>query len=207
MREFVEMVKTEAAKHGVKVTVSDQDHVLWGQIKCNGYFRELPAPELVFCTGQPEDQWLRVLIHEYCHMRQWIDQCAAWTALWVRETVDTTDLIDLWLDYVIEAPQERLKQWVQLSLDNELDCEQRAARLIKKQGLPLYIPDYIRRANAYVMFYHVMRKYRRWYDIGKEPYNVEEVWSQMPENFGELDYTQLSAEHERLYLRHLFGAK
>jgi hypothetical protein len=43
----------------------------------------------------------------------------------------------------------------------ERDAERRGLKLIKKYKLP-DVKDYIQRANAYILFYEVIRKHRKW---------------------------------------------
>jgi hypothetical protein len=43
-----------------------------------------------------------------------------------------------------------------------------------------------------------MRKNRRWYTVGKEPYNIATVVSVMPKTFN-IDYTKLDTKIEQAY--------
>ena len=53
--------------------------------------------------------------------------------------------------------------------------------------------EYAQKANSYVLFYHLVKKHRRWNKIGQEPYSLKEVWSQMPKHMN-LDHTQITPE-------------
>jgi len=57
--------------------------------------------------------------------------------------------------------------------DLAADGERRAGRLIRELEAPIDLDRYIRAANAYVHFYNVMAKHRRWYPPGRAPYDDE----------------------------------
>jgi hypothetical protein len=84
---------------------------------------------------------------------------------------------------------------IRTSIIVEVDCEKRTVEKIKKYGLDsiINIDEYIQKSNAYVLFYLWMRKNRKWYTIGKEPYNIPDVVSVMPKTF-DIDYTELSPD-------------
>jgi hypothetical protein len=49
---------------------------LSGNIRCSGYFDE-ESKELVVAMNNTD--WLGILVHEYCHMTQWLDGVKVWT--------------------------------------------------------------------------------------------------------------------------------
>lgn len=67
--------------------------------------------------------------------------------------------------------------------------------------LPIDLEKYVQRANAYVYFYTAMKSTRKWYTIGKEPYNTESIWKHLPPHFN-LDYdaipTIVASEYVRI---------
>lgn len=65
-----------------------------------------------------------------------------------------------------------------------------------------YVEEYIQKSNAYILFYRWMHKTRKWYEIGKEPYNIKEIVSQMPTTFN-VDYTKLTPKLERVFKKYL----
>ena len=64
----------------------------------------------------------------------------------------------------------------------EHDCERRTLAMIKDYDLPIDGEKYARMAASYVMFYEYVKKHRKWYKIGKEPYRNEKLLKVMPAN-------------------------
>ena len=71
--------------------------------------------------------------------------------------------------------------------------------MITDLDLPLDPERYAQTANAYVMFYHLIQKHRRWYEVGKEPYHIEEIVSAMPKDLNTLNYEEISDEMVTLF--------
>ena len=200
-KKILKDVKQTCKKHEVQLILSDCRSVqLDTGTKCNGYFED-KTPALAVACGQAEKKWLPVLIHESSHMDQWIEQCVEWTNT-KTEQYESMDLLDLWMGRHIELSRAQLNKYVKASRDVELDCEKRSVEKILHYDAPLNIVQYIQRANAYVYFYNFMKVSRKWYTIGKEPYNVKDVWTQMPINFDN-DYEKLPKKFRDLFLNYL----
>ncbi len=172
--------------------------VLNSSLQVNGYFNHNP-PTLSVAYKQSLKNWTLVLLHESCHMDQWIENASAWKRTFVTSTVETNDLLDLWLDKKITLNPKQLNYVINTTRDLELDCEKRAVKKIRKYNLPVDIDEYVRRANAYVCFYTAMKKTRRWYTPGNEPYNNEKVWKEMPTKWLN-DYNKLPKSVEKVLL-------
>jgi hypothetical protein len=84
------------------------------------------------------------------------------------------------------------------SRDLELDNEKRSVALMKKWDLKIDIDDYIRKANAYVMFYNYMYHSRKWSSPDNSPYSNERVISKMSNKFN-MRYKQMSERLLKLY--------
>ena len=80
----------------------------------------------------------------------------------------------------------------------ELDCEKRVVDRIKEYNLPLDIPTYTKRANAYALFYNYMHSNRAWYKIGHEPYNDPKILELMSDKF-DMNYHVISDELKALF--------
>lgn len=85
---------------------------------------------------------------------------------------------------------DQLEDYVVRTLQVELDCERRALTMIQDFGLDVGVSpgEYAQQANAYVLFYHAMALRRRWYQIGREPYNLPEVWMHFEPNLHAYNY-------------------
>jgi hypothetical protein len=184
---FVDMVKHLCEENGVKCHFPETRFVPYPDGReVNGYFDE-ENKLLVAACGQPQDQWLPLMLHEFCHFIQWKENDPEWTASWDHPFVEKFGVSDgytahgEWLDGK-EFSDEAVDVWTQIVRDLELGCERKAYSLINVWNLPIDREDYARRGSAYVYFYNVVRKYRKWYVIGNEPYNCPDVLELMPTN-------------------------
>lgn len=196
---LISALKQYTTDNGVEWCLSDTDAVVDGNIWCSGYFIDRPTPKLAVACRKPIIEWVKVLVHEACHMEQYLDNASVWKALYVTPTLDATSLIDLWIANKIELNHEQLYHYIQVIQDVEMDCEKRAVELIKRFEVPFIdTEEYIQQANAYVWFYLYVKKHRKWYTVGKEPYNNEKIWRAMPTTFVE-NYRFFPIDIERIY--------
>ncbi len=173
---FLEFVKDECAIYGVTTIFSDTARVDSGDgILCSGFFSTSmtdPAdPRLAVALASPAETWLPILVHEYCHMCQWLDNDPLWQ--------DAEDEVFMgWLTGTKELDPVQLEREFRYTRDMELDCEKRAIRLIKEWQLPISVSHYYKTANAYLSFYAVARDVRSWYE--HPIYAVPEILCLMP---------------------------
>jgi hypothetical protein len=189
MNLFLKHVKEVAAKNGVYVSLINAPTVMSGAVSCSGYFTDYPNPELVVATQKKESEWLEILVHEFNHMNQFLEHHSSWTDLNIEgSSSKQTSLLDLWLSRNVELNDIQLSQCIDIIIRLELDCEKRSVQTIKDYSLPINTQDYIKRANSYVLFYHLVKRYRTWSRPGKAPYMIKEVVDKMPDEFN-LDYS------------------
>lgn len=192
---FIEDLKLYTKENNIKLVLSPEKGVQFseGGILCNGYFDDITST-LACALGKDVSQWLIILLHESCHMDQWVENVPAWT-----ENISGMENIDKWLDGD-NVDMNLIDTEIRLSMSCEIDCEKRTVEKIKKYGLDLVIniDEYIQKSNAYVLFYLWMRKNRKWYIIGKEPYNITDVVNVMPKTF-DINYTILDSNIEKTY--------
>jgi hypothetical protein len=197
--DFLMHVKAKCKEADVKFLLSNTEYVETGQsTRCNGYF-DGDNKVLAVAVGQPEEQWNKILVHEYAHMTQWMDDSPAWKA--GTEGTDAETLVELWYNREIEMTAKQKAKWIGLGRDLEREAEERAVQLIGRFNLPLSPKAYIRNANAYLYFWTFSGIIRRWYKIGKEPYNIPQIIAAMPETL-DVDHAVLPKTYERLYRRY-----
>ncbi len=164
--EVVRELTRRAWSFGVAVYLPPTDHVMADGLRVTGYFDgEADQPVLACATGLPQDRWLGVFCHEYCHLTQWAEGAPVWAA----------DKDPKWHEWLEGKPVRNVRAQIEASRELEADCERRTVRLIKELGAPVDLDRYIRAANAYVHFYNTIADVRKWYAPGKAPYNVPEV--------------------------------
>lgn len=201
---FLPRLRKEAEEASVEIRLESANKISYpgGSMLVNGFFTHVPKPVYGMAVGKPKEEYEEILYHEYCHMRQWIERSPCYIESFVTDTIDICDLMDLWTEGHIELNEEQKADYTRRSIAVELDCEQRTEKLLVEVGATMNVAEYVQRANSYVLFYHMIAKYRQWYKTGNEPYFNEGVWRQMPENFDTLDYDRFPKEFEDLYIEH-----
>ncbi len=198
IEEFEEKIRQSCGYWGVALQVDPERYVNDGtDSDSNGWFDDT-IPKLAYAKGH--DAWFPVALHEYNHMCQWQEkdpiffsdiQAEADKHFWE------------WLDGTIIVGQGLAKLYCMAYLQLELNCERRALKMITDLDLPLDTESYAQTANAYVMFHHLILKHRKWYEIGKEPYHIEEIVSAMPKDLHTLNYEEISDEMVTLFETHM----
>jgi hypothetical protein len=87
---------------------------------------------------------------------------------------------------------------IAVARDLELDNEKRSVKVIKKFNLKVDLENYVRKANAYVIFYNWLRKTRKWSKPNNSPYKNENVKSAMSTKFN-MNYKTLSPRLEKIF--------
>ncbi len=193
IQDFVNDVLLTAQEQGVRVVLSDDRSVALSEdVQSNGFFQDGDEPTLACACGQDPNKWLLILLHESCHMDQWIEQSPFWIGNKLEDGGEPMDLVFDWCNGNIELTDDQIQYGIKVGRNVELDCEKRATQKIIDFGLEdiISVSEYIQKSNAYVAFYTIIGKTRRWYTVGMEPYNVESVWRSMPTEFME-DYDNL----------------
>jgi hypothetical protein len=140
--------------------------------------------------GKPDG--LEILVHEYCHLTQWQDGFHLW-----KKANRALPVIDEWLEGKYKRPQT-LNKAFEIAIGLERDNEMRSVRMINEWGLSIDTDKYIKRANAYLMFYNWLKQTRKWSNPNNTPYGNKRIVAAMPTNF-KLDYSKLPKRFEKLY--------
>ena len=196
-KEFVKFVEKELENTGIKLELVPKKWVVVeGGVRVNGFFGE--EEKLLSCAmDKPRQKWLPILLHEYCHFKQWQTQCRAWKRTYFNGE-DISDAIFLWVKHKKRYKFADLKRYAAATRDVEADCEKRAHRLIKKFSLPLNAETYAQQANSYIYFYNHAVLRRKWWRRGHPPYEHKEVWGEFPTIFMKR-YSQLPQKYIELY--------
>ncbi len=188
-QRFIDHVKKECKENGVVCDLRDTKYVMAAKgIKASGYFDE-SVPILV-CSINRSDSY-EILVHEFAHFTQWMDQCTEWVNLG-----NSINQIDEWLR---GKNVRNIEDCIAKARDVELDNEKRAVKLIKKFNLPIDIPRYKQKANAYVMYYNYLLISRKWCSPGNSPYSNKRLLEALPTRFN-MNYTKLPKRLEKIYI-------
>jgi len=177
---FIEHVKAECKRTGIKCDLRPVRYVKISNIRCSGYFDS--EGKVLVCSMNRSDS-LGILAHEYAHLTQWDEGIKLWD-----ESGNSMEKIDSWLG---GKRVHNIKRHLAVSRDLELDNERRTAKLIKKWKLSIDLNDYVKRANAYVHFYNWMYFTRKWSSPNNSPYTNPGIQSLMSTRFN-MKYTEMT---------------
>jgi hypothetical protein len=203
MHPFINELVRRTTELGVKLRMEQAEHVVYEGVKCSGFFVDIPEPMLAFPLEGSESE--TTMLHESQHMEQWHENCKAWRDHMVTSTIGAEDLLFLWIDGKVEMNNVQSHGFAQLACNVELDCDKRTVRLmrrLKKEGkTEIDVKVYTQKANAYAMFWKFVGESKHWYEMGRQPYVLPEVYEQFPNTFN-LDYSELPRKFKRLFEKH-----
>lgn len=200
LESYLEDLENETTSRGVKLDLRDTTYLRIEGIAVEGYFCE-DTPALVTSVKKPQKLWLPVLVHEHCHMDQWIEKDPSYTETWMKdEKLCAIDIFDRWIKGE-DFSEEIVKRTAKLNRDIELNCERRALKKIKKYDLPINPEEYVRSAAANVHHYNYILKRRKMAGKPGFPcYNDNKILETMPitlrGNFNRITNKQLEAFEE-----------
>lgn len=187
-KAFIQHAKNHCKELGVKVDLRPTKYVkLDKSIKCSGWF-DSGSMELVVSMNREDS--LSILVHEYCHVTQWIDGIALW-----HSSDDSIVKVDRWLG---GKRVNNIQKHIAVTRDLELDNEKRSVAMIKKWKLSIDVDDYIRKANAYIQFYNWMLISRRWSKPSNSPYSNPLILSKMSTRFN-MQYNYLTEHTKKVF--------
>lgn len=189
-REVVAKFRADFKDWNVDFRFDHKNRFLDGQTagEAGAFFQVDEQPIIrVSTVGRPVAEWLYNLIHETCHMDQWMNDDKTWIDCTERfDGVDSADLANLWIAGKIELnPVQREEVFNAIYL-NELDAERRAMHKLWELGISEYY-DTKRLAQecwAYVNEYLVARDSRCWLPSGSRPYEVPVIVDAQPTSIG-----------------------
>ena len=183
VNHFINDLVKLCKENGIKIELSNTEKVTAeDNLKCNGYF---DGEKLVVATKNPLNLWLRILVHESCHVDQSIENKE-----WYNASNMHVSKIDNWLKDSKQEFKDKEESYRSVA-ELELDCEKRAIKKIKKYELPIDINEYIKEANEYILGYMKSRKTGKW-DDGTKSLN-KKIRESMPIKFLSInDYINLN---------------
>lgn len=192
VKRFRKHVKRVCDEYDVTLDLRRAEKVkVSANIKCTGYF---DGEERRLVVAMNHKDSLGILVHEFCHLMQYIEYTEGKFRLWGTATKALAK-IDAWLE---GEPITNLARNIGYARSLELDNEKRTVAMIKKWQLPIDLDDYIRKANAYVLSYNWVHKKRRWSVPPHTPYNTPLVYNGMSNKFN-MKYSHMSRRIQELF--------
>lgn len=186
-RKFIKNTLETCSKYNIPITLSNTYTVTWADIYCAGYFEEDPLQFATACAGH-YNYWLRVFVHESCHMDQWIEKSDLWTFKIPGFVENPTTIFDKWITKKIEISDDIKETLINYIVNVELDCERRSIDKIRKFDLPIDINTYIRQGNTYIWSYRLIGETRDFECT--TIYSTPQIWKHMPTHFNN-DYSKI----------------
>lgn len=175
--DLLTYIKSYCHDHGISVLLGDKNDVDSGDgVGCSGYF-EATEKVLAVAVGKSVHRWLPILMHEFCHAKQYMED-----PKWFLRCSTSESLLFEWAYGKREMKRPTMMKHLKLCIEIERDCEDRAVALIKKFKIASVVPvaDYARKANAYLYFWRYFADTRQWYERGNPPYEQKELCGLMP---------------------------
>jgi hypothetical protein len=176
-RRFLADTMGVCQKNGIKLKLSGGRYVRMYTGNCTGYFDE---ENLAVALNNPISLWLGILVHESCHLDQYLNGTQVW------DGIDKhLNRVESWVTTRKRfCGNERAEESLRRVLKMELDCERRAVKKIQKYDLPLSVDSYCRGANAYLFSYPASLRWRKWFP---QPYKNKTLLAKMPNYLLNLD--------------------
>lgn len=174
-KQFVEQVKAELHSYGFRLCFGKGKSVNGGGWRAAGYFDNHKREIRV---ARRNADWLDVLLHEYAHFRQWVEQPASV----FNADADAAKIVDSYLHRGKQFPPAVLRRAFQRVMAFERDAEMRALTIAKDLCLPVDPVAYAKGANLYIYSHHLMRDSGRWKPV-RDLYRSYKVVRLMPKDF------------------------
>lgn len=182
-KKFKDDLKALCKKHKIKLKLIHEKMIPYennSKITVSGYF-STGTDTLAVATNKNKADWWEILIHESCHLDQYIEDSEHWVDQEICE-VDVNAMLDLWLNKHIEMTDKQVQKVIKKIIDCERDCDRRAIEKIKKYKLDdvIDLDVYAQKANAYHLSYYAVRKLRKWNKPLHAAYQIKEIVNMFP---------------------------
>lgn len=173
----IEQIKKEISVYGV--IYKERKKIIDGRSR--GYFEgsEDSSPSELVIVKNKSVEWFPILIHEYCHFKQWKEP----NSIFMRGNID----LFYHFDEYISGKKVRLDRAI-ASKNHikkiEFDCDKRAINFIKKNKLPIDVEKYIKEAWLYLWYHDLAIKLKRWPKLNiTKMITIPEIYEALPSNF------------------------
>lgn len=186
---FIEDLETKCKEYGVKLVLYDMKFIENDGDKFGGWF-DADNKEL-HCAfpDKIQTKYVELLVHESCHMDQWIENTKYWTI-----ERRNNSLTEVWK--ILKGEKvNKLKYHLRNVQMMEAECEKMSIQKIKDYDLGINIERYAMKANSYLLFYSVLVETKKWTDY--PPYKFKDIWRGLPDKI--LSNFEISEDLKQLY--------
>jgi len=133
---------------------------------------------LDIAVGRPISRWFPILMHEFSHFCQWMENAPIW------QYASKADSYTIMWDYLngLTAKSKHVKTHINIVKQMELDCERRALVRMERFTHIMSQAKCAQHASAYIYFHDFMYKRGKWYNKkkGKRPMTHKDILKLMP---------------------------
>ena len=183
VKRFISHVIRECIKHNIQFRTTRDNELNDGEFD----------DELRILEVSEKPKFLEVLVHEYSHMRQWIEKSEVYRKRY--KGFEPYDVMHNWLHENKDYKEDVLDNCFRLVKETELDCEMRAVETIKKWKLPVNTKRYTKCAIAYIYYYDYLRHNRK---VGERSYESPKILKLIEPNFSKYNLDVRNREIEAL---------
>jgi len=195
--KFIDDLKAKCKLYNVKLFLYDQKYLVEDNEKFGGWFD--PVKKELHCAfpNKIQSKYVEILIHESCHLDQWIENTKYWNLEVINNSLNT-----LW-ETLKGKKVKNLKFHLRNVQMMEAECEKMAIEKIKFYDLGIDINKYTQKANSYLLFYTLLIETKKWTDY--PPYKYGVIWRKMPIKI--LSKFHLNDDLKSLYLNKCYKKK
>jgi hypothetical protein len=168
---FIKELKIKCKKYNVKLILYNQKYIEEDGEKFGGWFDPIGMELHCAFPDKIQSKYVEVLIHESCHMDQWIENTKYWSI--ERENNSLDEFWKILKGIKVKNLKFHLRN-VQMM---EAECEEMAIEKIKYYDMGINITKYSQKANSYLLFYSLLKETKKWADYA--PYKYGTVWRKM----------------------------
>ena len=198
--KFIQAVNQNCYKNNTKLCLVNKKllYIQDERVNVAGYFQEQP-PILKVAIKNSTEEWLPILVHEYCHLLQYVNDTTAWHTCCNTRYGDAVSIVVEWLTTGKIKDPKGINRYIKLNRNMELECEKMSVKIIKQYCLDIDLDNYIKNANAYIYLYTWLKTSKQWYK--KPPYRSTKILNEMPITFCK-NYGKMSKKLLDLYNKH-----
>ena len=177
LRSFLAHTESVAKQNDITISYGSGYEVNLGPGRAGGYFTHEDSDKKkrlrVAVGNKPLRKWMNVLVHETCHLDQYLENSPYWH-------IANNDVYDIQYAFFAGASPdhseviEAMNKIVRL----EADCERRTVQKIKDFNLPMCPYKYQQNANTYLLGHTALVHYKKWFKIS--PYKIPRLVQKMP---------------------------
>lgn len=154
---FVDALKKKCKKNGIDLVLSPSKNVYTANdhlYPAGGFFDETTKSLVVACAMKAKI-WMPTLVHESCHLDQYLEDRKKWD-----EFNHYISNLWEWLAGRKMLNSLQVRHVKRKAIEFEYDCEKRSLIKIKDFKLDINVSDYCKRANNCLYAYHLIERYK-----------------------------------------------